>query len=31
MIFERITTPTHPFYADAIDLYKISFPRHEQR
>ena len=31
MIFECITTPTHPFYADAIDLYKISFPRHEQR
>ena len=31
MIFERITTPTHPLYADAIDLYKISFPHHEQR
>ena len=31
MIFERITTPDHPLYADAIDLYKISFPYHEQR
>ena len=31
MIFERITTPTHPLYTDAINLYKISFPRHEQR
>ena len=31
MRFERITTPYHPLYADAIELYKISFPFHEQR
>lgn len=31
MVFERITTPKHPFYADAVDLYQISFPLHEQR
>lgn len=31
MIFERITTPKHPLYIDAINLYKISFPPHEQR
>ena len=31
MIFERITTPEHPLYTDAITLYKISFPYHEQR
>lgn len=31
MVFERITTPKHPLYADAIGLYKISFPIHEQR
>lgn len=31
MIFERITTPEHPLYADAIGLYQISFPLHEQR
>lgn len=31
MKFERITTPEHPLYTDAINLYKISFPFHEQR
>lgn len=31
MKFERIVTPNHPLYADAIKLYKISFPLHEQR
>lgn len=31
MIFKRITTTKHPLYADAINLYKISFPLHEQR
>ena len=31
MTFERITTPDHPLYADAIGLYRISFPLHEQR
>ena len=31
MKFERITTSEHPFYKEAIDLYKISFPLHEQR
>lgn len=31
MKFERITTPEHPLYVDAINLYKISFPPHEQR
>ena len=31
MKFERITTPKHPLYRDAMDLYKISFPPHEQR
>jgi len=31
MEIERITTTSHPLYADAIDLYKISFPLHEQR
>lgn len=31
MEFERITTPEHPLYAEAIGLYKISFPAHEQR
>lgn len=31
MKFERITTPEHPLYRDAMDLYKISFPLHEQR
>ena len=31
MIFERITTPKHPLYADAIALYQLSFPLHEQR
>lgn len=31
MEFERIVTPEHPYYEDAIELYKISFPAHEQR
>ena len=31
MVFERITTPSHPLYADAMALYQISFPLHEQR
>lgn len=31
MEFERITAPAHPLYAEAIDLYKMSFPPHEQR
>lgn len=29
--FERITTSEHPLYKEAMDLYKISFPLHEQR
>jgi len=29
--FKRITSPAHPLYAEAINLYKISFPLHEQR
>ena len=31
MKFERITSPTDPLYAEAMQLYKISFPAHEQR
>ena len=31
MKFERVTTSENPLYADAINLYKISFPPHEQR
>ena len=31
MIFERITTPSHPLYVDAMSLYRLSFPLHEQR
>ena len=31
MVFERITTPEHPLYDDAIVLYQLSFPFHEQR
>lgn len=31
MVFEQITTPEHPLYADAMELYRISFPLHEQR
>ena len=31
MRFERITTSKHPLYVDAINLYKVSFPLHEQR
>ena len=29
--FSRITSSTHPFFADAFDLYTQSFPIHEQR
>ncbi len=28
---ERITQPEHPLYARAMELYKLSFPDHEQR
>lgn len=31
MHLQRITTETHPIYPQAIALYKISFPPHEQR
>ena len=31
MEFHRITQPDDPLYQKAIDLYKISFPSHEQR
>lgn len=31
MTFERIPCPNHPLYADAMALYGISFPAHEQR
>ena len=31
MEFERITDTGHPLYAEAMALYKISFPPHEQR
>ena len=31
MNFKRISSPTHPLYAEAVNLYKISFPLHEQR
>ena len=31
MEFERITDIGHPLYQNAIGLYKISFPPHEQR
>lgn len=31
MRFERITTAEHPMYKKALELYKISFPEHEQR
>lgn len=29
--FERVTNSTHPLYSKAIDLYRESFPLHEQR
>ena len=28
---ERITSPLHPLYKQALELYQISFPLHEQR
>ena len=31
MTFNRITTKVHPLYPYATELYKISFPIHEQR
>ena len=31
MIFKRVTTENDPMLLTAIELYKISFPLHEQR
>lgn len=31
MNLERITSPLHPMYKRALELYQISFPFHEQR
>ena len=31
MVFQRITTPKHPLYTTAVELYNASFPLHEQR
>ena len=31
MNLERITSPLHPLYKQALELYQISFPFHEQR
>lgn len=31
MRFERVTTAEHPHFKEAMELYEISFPRHEQR
>lgn len=31
MNFERLTSPSHPLYNRALELYQISFPFHEQR
>lgn len=31
MRFERLTTTEHPRYTEAMELYRISFPFHEQR
>ena len=31
MRLERITDPSHPLYEEALALYRISFPLHEQR
>lgn len=31
MVFERIIDSSHPMYERAMELYKISFPFHEQR
>lgn len=31
MNFERITDPLHPMYKQALELYQLSFPLHEQR
>ena len=31
MTFERITDSSHPMYNQALELYQISFPFHEQR
>ena len=31
MEFRRLTTSGHDMYEKAMDLYKVSFPEHEQR
>ena len=31
LALERITAPSHPLYQEALALYRISFPMHEQR
>ena len=31
MRFERLTTTEDPRYTEAMELYRISFPFHEQR
>lgn len=31
MHFERLSSMEHRMYKEAIELYKISFPAHEQR
>ena len=31
MRFERLTSKDHPLYEKALELYRISFPAHEQR
>ena len=31
MRFERITEAEYPYFKEAMELYEISFPRHEQR
>ena len=31
MVLKRITNIFHPMYCEALNLYKISFPCHEQR
>ena len=31
MNLERITSPSHPTYERALELYQLSFPLHEQR
>ncbi len=31
MTFEPVNSPLHPLYSRALELYALSFPRHEQR